>query len=406
MQNAFANLSCHAKMMLIFADLSVAIAAVAPRLTAQQAKRLIGHAMKINRSVIIAIIALAFIGIWFWVNSSGGESEAAQPSSTSNEQIELPTVVVEPRIAVDYDSAFELYGKSEPNREVTIKAETAGLVASTPIKEGRFVRKGTVVCRQDIDARKANLDQAQAMLTTRELEYKAAKTLVEKGYRSETQAATALAALDGAKAMVTQAKIELDNVNMRAPFAGVFDRQIAEVGDFLGPGQPCGLLLELNPLIVASDLTEAQVGRVKTGQEASVKLATGETLTGIVSLVESRANPSTRTFRTEVQVPNPDLNLKAGLTATVRLKAGTTKAQHVPSRILSLSDTGEVGVRYLDNRNIVRFAATETIDEDETGIWVTGLPDETRIIVQGQDFVSIGVETNPSQSLLNSAATQ
>lgn len=361
--------------------------------------------MKINRSVLISIVALAFIGIWFWVNSGGGASNYTTPEPTETEKV-LPTVVVEPRRAESYDTIFALYGRTEPNREVTIKAETAGLVAATPIKEGTRVKRGTVVCRQDVDARRANVDQAQAMLRTRELEFKAAKTLVEKGYRSETQAATAQAALDGAKASVKQANIELDNVNMRAPFGGVFDRQIAEVGDFLAPGQPCGLLLELHPLIVVAELTETQVGRVTKGDSATVKLATGQTLSGTVSLIESRANASTRTFRAEVSVPNPDFSLKAGITATVGLKAGTTQAHHVPSRVLTLSDTGTVGVRFLDENNIVRFTETETIGEDATGIWVTGLPEETRIIVQGQDFVNIGVETNPTVPSITQAATQ
>lgn len=363
--------------------------------------------MKINRSVIIAIIALAFIGLWFLINSGGDHSsDDIPPEQATTDGDALPTVVVQPRSAEAYDTVFKLYGRTEPNREVTIKAETAGLVAATPIKEGTRVKRGSVVCRQDIDARKANVDQAQAMLTTRELEYKAAKTLVEKGYRSETQAATAKAALDGARAMVKQATIELDNVNMRAPFSGIFDRQIAEVGDFLTPGQPCGLLLELDPLIVVSELTETQVGRVTKGQTANVKLATGQTISGTVSLIESRANASTRTFRTEVSVPNPDFSLKAGITGTVELKAGTTQAHHVPSRVLTLNDTGTVGVRYLDAQNIVQFAATETIGEDSTGIWVTGLPEETRVIVQGQDFVTVGVETDPTLQPINQAATQ
>jgi len=57
---------------------------------------------------------------------------------------------------------------------------------------------------------------------------------------------------------VKQAQIELDNVNMRAPFSAIFDSQMAEVGDYLLPGQACGKLIEMNPLIVAVELTETQ----------------------------------------------------------------------------------------------------------------------------------------------------
>jgi multidrug efflux system membrane fusion protein len=65
---------------------------------------------------------------------------------------------------------------------------------------------------------------------------------------------------------------------------------------------------------------------------------------------------------------------------------------------LTLADSGNVGIRYVDNANIVRFAEVKTIDEDENGIWVTGLPENTRIIVEGQDFVSVGMEVDVTET--------
>jgi len=252
------------------------------------------------------------------------------------------------------------------------------------------------VPRQDVDARQAVLDQAQAVLKSRQADLNATRTLVEKGYKSAIQLDAERAAVDGARASVKQAEIELDNVNMRAPFTGIFDQQIAEIGDYLGPGQPCGNLVEMNPLVVAIDLTENQVGFIKLGQEASVNLVTGEMLTGKVRFVESKANTATRTFRTEIAVPNPKYALKGGVTATVSIKTGKTMAHNIPSKILTLDSDGDVGVRYLDDDDIVRFANVKTIDEDSNGIWVTGLPDSTRIIVQGQDYVTVGIKANPS----------
>ena len=80
------------------------------------------------------------------------------------------------------------------------------------------------------------------------------------------------------------------------------------------------------------------------------------------------------------------------------IKTGTTMAQNIPSKILTLNNEGTVGVRYLDYDDIVRFARVTTIDEDANGIWVTGLPESTRIITQGQDFVAVGTKANPTLS--------
>lgn len=352
--------------------------------------------MKFNASHVIAALAAILIVIWFLMNSSADKSEAMVPKpAETTASAPLTTVVVETRQAEMHANSYTLFGRTEANREVSVKAKTPGLVVATPIAEGRYVNKGTVLCRQDVDARQANLDQAKAMMQTKEFDLQSTQTLVDKGYKSAIALSNARAAVDGAKASVKQAEIELDNVTLRAPFSGIFDQQLAEIGDYLAPGQPCGLLVELSPLLVSVELTESQVGAIKKGQGADVKLATGETVTGKVRYIESKANPATRTFRTQIELRNPKLALKGGVTATVSVKAGETMAQHIPSKILTLADDGSIGVRYLDAGNIVRFAAVTTIDEDTTGVWVTGLPDSTRVIVEGQDFVIEGTEVDP-----------
>jgi len=360
--------------------------------------------MKINTSYLFAAILVIAVALWFLANSGGDKNAPTSTTSSAQQEAVIPTVVVEAREAEDHQNTFKLYGRTEANREVSVKAETPGLVIATPITEGRRVARGTVLCRQDIDARQANLDQARANLKAREFDFNSTKTLVDKGYRSAIQLESQKATVDGARAAVKQAEIELDNVNMRAPFSGIFDSQMAEVGDYLAPGQACGRLIEMNPLIVAVELTETQVGEIKIGQDADITLVTGEVVTGKINFIEANANAATRTFRTKIKVPNKDYALKGGVTATVGIKAGIAKAQHVPSKILTLDSDGSLGVRFVDYDNRVGFANVTQIDEDSDGIWVTGLPDSTRIIVQGQDYVSVGTEVEPKTGGYESAS--
>lgn len=347
--------------------------------------------MKINSSYLISGLAILLIAIWFFANS-GNSKQGNTQTQTKAVEVETPTVVIKSVTAVFHPRTLEIYGRTEPNRSVSVKAETAGLVISTPIAEGRIIGSGTVICRQDIDARKAMVDQANANLKSREFDLNSTQTLVDKGYRSAIQLENLKAQVDGARASVKQAQIELDNINMRAPFRGLYTEQMAEVGDYLSPGQPCGRLLEMDPLVITGELTENQVGSVKIGQETTVQLATGQDITGKVRFINPTANPSTRTFRFEVTTPNKDYQLKGGVTATVKLDTGKIKAHRIPGRVLALGTRGDVGVRYVDSDNRVRFAIVETIDEDGEGVWVTGLPETARVIIQGQDYVSDGVE--------------
>lgn len=354
--------------------------------------------MKIKSAYLIAVGLAVLILIWFVYGTEirNNESETTHtPVAGSTEDV-LPSVVAKRITTEQHASYMNLHGRSEAVREVAVKAETAGLVVRTPIKEGRYVSRGTLLCQQDVDARQAQLDQANATFKSRELDYKAAQTLVDKGFRSATQALSAQAALDGARAGVKQAEIELGNVNMRAPFAGVFDQQIAEIGEYLLPGQACGLLVDLDPMLIVGEATEKQVGQIRVGQSASIELATGENLEGKVRFIESKANPQTRTFRLEVEVPNKKRLLKSGVSASMKLASDETESHFIPSRVLTLDDQGQIGVRYVDERNIVRFSTVATIDENEDGMWVTGLPDVTRLIIVGQDYVAEGSEVQVS----------
>ena len=352
--------------------------------------------MTLKPAYAVAGALVLVIAGWFLLNSrDGGPDIYADLEEREQVQAVLPTVVTRTVAAEPHIVRLTAYGRTEPNRRVEVKAKTPASLVATPLAEGTRVRRGDVICRQDVDARQANLDQARAQLLKAEGDLRATQVLVDKGYRSATSLPRDRAAVDAARAQVTSAEIELSNVVLRAPFDGIYERRLAEVGDYLAPGQPCALVVELDPLKVETELTELQVGSVEPGREVEVRLATGETVNGTVQFIESVANPATRTFRMETRLPNPDGRLKAGVSATLGLATGEAMASLVPSGILTLDDAGRTGVRYVDRDNRVRFAATTQVDESATGLWVTGLPEVARVIIEGQDFVSIGSEVAP-----------
>ena len=354
--------------------------------------------MKLNKSYLIAFVLFAIIGIWFLVNNIGDEAapEGLSQADVQAERLEkIATVQIKSITAEEHENVLSLYGQTEAAREVMVKAQTAGPIAQTPIAEGTRVKRGTLLCRQSIEARGARVDQAKANLRSIESDLRGARVLAEKGFQSETRVINFEAQRDGAMAVLKQAEIELGLVNIRAPFSGVWERQMAELGDYLSPGQTCGLLVELSPLKVKIQLTEKQLPLVKSGDLADIALATGETVQGRIDFIEAKADPATRTFIGEISVANSDYALKAGVTATVRVKSGKTLAQRIPSNVLTLDDNGTVGVRYVDRNNVVRFATVNIIDETSSAAWVTGLPDQADIIVEGQDFVAIGMTVDP-----------
>jgi len=353
--------------------------------------------MTLNKSYITAISAVALIISWFIFNNLNSKEVVSQPTN-SLKTYQIPTVSVQNSMATDREVNYKIYGRTEANRVVTLKAETPGLVTFTPANEGQYLKKGQVVCQLQTDARKANLAQAKAILELRKFDLETTQALVEKGFKSSIQLKSQEAAVDVAAAKVKQAQIELDNVNIRNQFNGILSKQIAEAGDYLLPGQPCATIIEMNPLIVSIELTEQQINNINLSQYASVELLSGDILIGKVSYLESISDPITRTFRAEIEVENTDYKLRGGLTASVNIKAETVSAHLIPSKILTLNTAGEISVRYVKIDNTVGLAVVKQIDEGPDGIWVTGLPEETMIILDGQDYVSVGSEVEPKST--------
>ncbi|HEY8571045.1 efflux RND transporter periplasmic adaptor subunit [Phenylobacterium sp.] len=348
--------------------------------------------MRLKPQYMFVIALVGALAIYFLVRSVFGghpSTAEAKPTAAAKAANELPSVQVVAVPEAVRESQVVLRGRTESARTVVVRSETAGVVAQAPAREGSFVRAGTVLCRLSVDARQATLDQARAQLRSRQLQRQAAQELAQKGYRSQTQVLEAQAALDLAQAGVRQAEIALNQVNIRAPFSGVFDKRDAEIGTYLAPGQPCGTMIELNPLLVVGDVPETEAARLRVGSPATARLVDGRMLSGQVRYVAQDADPQTRTYHIEVAVQNPSMQVRSGLSAEVRVGAGAGPAHLVPISALVLDTAGRQGVRYLVGDRVA-FAPVTIQEETPQGVWVSGLAGPVRVITVGQSYVADG----------------
>ena len=348
--------------------------------------------MRMKSSYIVAIAIVAIVALAFLIGSLGGDktSKADPKAAAAAKASEPPTVqvIVAPESLHDY--TVTIRGRTEAARSVVVRSESAGTVAQTPAVEGGFVRKGQVLCRLNIDARQAAVDQAKALVRSRQLTRQASTELAAKGYRSQTQVLQDQANLDNAQATLRQAEVALEQMNIRAPFDGVFDKRDAEVGTYLAPGQSCGSMIELNPILIVGDLPELETSRLKVGAPATAKLLEGQVLNGRVRYVSRDADPQTRTYHVEVTASNPSLSVRSGLSATVKILAGQGPAHLVPVSTLVLDAAGRQGVRYVRPDGVVAFSPVSVIEETPQGVWVSGLSGTVKVITVGQSYVAEG----------------
>jgi multidrug efflux system membrane fusion protein len=356
-----------------------------------------------RKSVILAIvIAVAAVG---WVLSgqisgsrvdpaiaaSRGEAPAAETAAEPS----ITTVRIIHSVAQDRTEQVIVRGRTEAKRRVHLKSEVAGTIVELPKAKGEQVKKGEVIARLAIEERQARLAEARALAKQRDLEYQAAKKLSQKGYRSETAFAGTAAQLDAAKAAVKAMEVQMEKTAIRAPFDAVIDDRMVELGGYVKDGDAIALLIDEDPFLIVGQVSENEVGRLRLGSRGQAKLVTGESVTGEISFIATAAAPETRTFRVELQVPNPDRTLRDGVTAEVAFPTGSVPAHFISPALLTLNDAGTVGVRTVGEaddkgRRTVRFFPVNLVDDNVDGVWITGLPREIDIISVGQEYVREG----------------
>ncbi|MBF0304098.1 MAG: efflux RND transporter periplasmic adaptor subunit [Alphaproteobacteria bacterium] len=345
-------------------------------------------------SMVIALAVLLAVGAWLASGQFGGAvapppKNAAAPAEPPLAQVRVRAIEATPKTA-----EVVVQGATRASRTVTLRSETTGRVAEIAVAEGAPVVAGQPILRLEKDDREAHLAEARAAVERRALQFEAASSLAAKEYASRVRLAEAQAELDEARAHMAEIRLDIERTTIRAPFAGVLATRPVQLGDVLQPGGMAGTIVDLDPLLVAADVSERDVMALSPGAEATARLVTGQTLAGKVAYVSPTARAGTRTFEVWIEAANP-LGIPSGVTAELRLPALVTPAHLVSPAVLALDDAGRVGVKTVDAEGVVAFAPVQVIGHGPEGLWLAGLPPTATLITVGQDWVKAGQTVRP-----------
>jgi multidrug efflux system membrane fusion protein len=356
-----------------------------------------------RKNLIIASLILA--GLLFWLLSgfifkeSGGEAVLAisEQQLRAKPESEQQRVTVRAAIskAEKRTRILVLRGRTESKRIVDVKAEIAGNVVKRAVERGSRVEAGELLCQLAIDDRDAAVAEATAALKDAQIEYQGSLKLKQQGLQSETAIARAKAKLESAKAQLRRQELNLARTRIVAPFSGVIENLQMNVGDYAAPGAVCATLIDLDPMLVSADVTEAEVDSMEVGTLVSGTTSSGAQIEGKLTFIGKQSDPMTRTYPIEITVENSDYSLRSGLTTTARIQLGEVYAHKVSPALFTLNDAGEFGVRTIGENNVVEFFSIVIIEDTTEGVWITGLPDTAQLITVGQEFVLTGQTVEP-----------
>jgi RND family efflux transporter MFP subunit len=182
------------------------------------------------------------------------------------DRVELDPLVE--TVTLDATTAtFEIrsQGNVRPRTETILSAEVSGTITSISPKfvAGGVFEANEILMRIDPTNYKVAVDQAQALVAQRQIEYDGAKKLKSQGYRAESEYASAVAALATANAEQVRARRNLERTYIRLPYEGIVRAKESDLGQFVNPGTRLGVAFATDYAEVRLPLTDLDLAFVR-----------------------------------------------------------------------------------------------------------------------------------------------
>ena len=219
----------------------------------------------------------------------------------------------------------EFTSEIEPYKENDITPAASGVhIDKIYVEVGDPVREGQLIVTLD----PTQYTQQLVQLKTVEDDYNRLLPVYEAGGISAQQIEQAKAQLDVQREVVANLK---KNIEVRSPISGVVTARNYESGDLFAQ-QPILHIMQIDPLKVIANISEQYFSNVKVGMpvKLTVDIFPDEEFTGTVSLIYPALDPTTRTFKVEVKVPNAKRTLRPGMYARTTFDMGSKEGVMVP----------------------------------------------------------------------------
>lgn len=252
----------------------------------------------------------------------------------------------------------EVAGFTEPYRDVDVAASEMGRLVTITVSEGQRVTAGQVLARLDDDVLRATVEVARAnresagRLEAAEAELRLCRESLDKLEelsarhhatqrevdRARTQVEVAEARLKATQQELTVKSLELERSKKQleqryivSPIAGLVTQRFKDEGEFVSPSDPVVIrVVQLDPLLVVFAVPVAQARPLFAAQTVRVRVeSVAAPLEGVVEFVSPTVDAQSGTTRVRVRLPNPNENIRSGITCYLLLPSPPTQATEV-----------------------------------------------------------------------------
>ena len=333
--------------------------------------------MKRRRRKLMGAAAAALVlvgGGVIWSQSAGnGRARQLGDYTVAAEQGSLPGVIT-------------ASGELEAIRRVNVSPKNQGRLEALYVDEGDVVRKGQVLARMDSGDFKDRMDELSALVRQARAEYEAKRAdfirhrqLLDSGAISASDLdgfrsayISSREALTAARERVEQRSVEGNDLDIKAPFDGMITERFAEPGAYVTPtttastsaGASSSSIVELSEgLEVAAKVPESDIGRIRVGQEAVVRVDAypDQRFAARVRDIAPRAEKTDNviSFEVELSLIDPPPSLRIGMTVDVDFQTGRTAQSTLVPTVAIVTENGTPGVLLVGDNNEPTFQPVE-----------------------------------------------
>jgi membrane fusion protein (multidrug efflux system) len=263
-------------------------------------------------------------------------SLAMLTAASAAAQGSAPGVIVSVAEVRPFPLSAEALGNTRANEAVDIRPEITAAITEINFTEGQVVERGQVLLKLESSEPLADLAAARAALVDSESQYRRSSELFRTNVVSESQLEQLEAMRDADKAAVNAAQARLNQTVIRAPFRGQLGLRRVSIGSIVSPTTVITTLDDTSSIKLDFDVPEVFLSRLQRGLHITARSAAWPELefVGVVSAIDTRVDPVSRTITVRALLPNDDGRLRAGMFLTVTLLKEDVQALLIPEQAI------------------------------------------------------------------------
>ena len=286
--------------------------------------------------VLLILLAVAGVGYWYATDLPGGNDAGAATRPTRS-----PALVEVARVErTTLIQQIDAVGTTLARRAVDIRPATSGQVVEIAFSPGSVIDTGTLLVRLDDAAERADVAEAAAELRRAELELERAIKLMAKRTIAQATVDQLEATQQAAEARLLRAEKALRDREVKAPFAGQVGLKQVTIGTRVDDETVITTLDDLAEIQIEFSVPEIFFAKVRPNQRINATgTAFGDRIfEGLIEVVDSRIDRTSRSFKVRAKLPNPDFVLPAGMFMAVDLILEEREALTVPEEAVTVAN--------------------------------------------------------------------